>query len=135
MFGLFKSREGVFKFYDGTRWRSADPIRVHRLILDHGGKEWESWVEGVDQLKDPNPKFPLTESIRESRQKAGLEAVRNVADLSRKVFAVAQVDDGGLTDAECVKLFGDFLLYAARIAEEYRSFQKPLPATASAVGG
>ena len=59
----------------------------------------------------------------------------NIADLSRKVFTVAQVDDGGLTDAECVRLFGDFIKYAAGIAEEYRSFQTPPPNTASVGGG
>lgn len=135
MFGFGKAREGVFQFYDGSRWRAADPIRVHRLINEYGGKEWDSWVAQLDQLSELDPKFKLSEPIQDSRNAAGMDAVMKVSELARKVFGVKQVDDGGLTDAESVKLFGDFLLYAAQIAERFRSFRKPPPATASADGG
>lgn len=134
MFGRTK-RDGVFRFYDGSKWRATDPLRIHRLINEHGGKEWEHWVGQLDMLDDPPAKFKLTESIRQERQNKGMEGAHKVADLARKVFAVSQVDDGGLTDAECVRLFGDYIRYAARIAEEYRSFRMPPPVTASVGGG
>jgi hypothetical protein len=136
MFGWLKrARPGVFRYYDGSRWRNGDPVRLQAAIEEHGGDNWPSLIGGLDKLDDPPEKFQLTAAIVAERNRTAMQAVKGSAELARKVFGVKQVDDNGLTDAECVRLFGDYLLYAARIQRDYRPFRKPLPDTASPAGG
>ena len=130
-----KPRPGVFRYYDGRRCRDGDPIRIQRLIEQHGGEDWPRLIEGLDQLEEPPAKFALSESIQAARRATGMESVYKVAELCRKVFGIGQLDDGGLTDAECVQVFTGYLRYAADVARRHRSFRNPPPATASAVGG
>ncbi len=136
MFGWFrKPRPGIFRYYDGRRWRDGDPIRIQRDIEVHGGEDWPRLIDGLDQLEEPLGKFDLSENIQAARRATGMDAVYKVAELCRKVFGIGQLDDGGLTDAECVQVFTGYLRYATHVARKHRSFRNPPPHTASVGGG
>jgi hypothetical protein len=130
-----KPRPGIFRYYDGHRWRDGDPIRIQRDIEVHGGEDWPRLIEGLDQLEDPPGKFSLSENIQAARRAVGMESVYKVAELCRQVFGIKQLDDGGLTDAECVQVFTGYLRYTTHIARKHRSFRNPPPLTASVDGG
>lgn len=87
---------GIFVFYDGKRWRRSDPFVIYRGIYE---------VPGFD----PDTALP-TLNQGDARQK--LKSAEKIAAAVRHVFGVKQLEDGGLTDLECVQLLGDFFEFS-----------------------
>lgn len=87
---LFNRQRYVYRFWDGARTRVADPLACYRDLMAH--EEFR-----IDDLKLLSiPSFMP-------------EKARTLAKAYRDVFKVKQVEDGGLTDVECVHNLQDFL--------------------------
>ena len=114
---LRKYREGIFRFFDGTRWRCADPIAVFRSLQNHPEFDLATTpkMAGVD---DPKIKF---------------DAIRKCADAVRVAFNVQPLDDtgAGLTEEECCALLVRFSQYADALKKNTNPPQTSPPSTAS----
>lgn len=86
---------GLFLYFDGRRWRSADPLAVARAFFTHPSFDW-----------DETP-----ELLRSGVATVQLEAFRVIGLTVREVFAIEPVDRGGLTDRECLDLLASFRHY------------------------
>jgi hypothetical protein len=87
---LFNRQRYVYRFWDGSRTRVADPLACYRDLIAHEDFR-------VDDLKLLSiPSFMP-------------DKAKTLAKAYRDVFKVKQVEDGGLTDVECVHNLQDFL--------------------------
>lgn len=87
---LFNRQRYVYRFWDGSRTRVADPLAMYRDLLAH--EEFR-----IDDLKLLSVPALMPEKCR------------TLAKAYRDVFKVGMVEDGGLTDVECVHNLQDFL--------------------------
>ena len=87
---LFNRQRYVYRFWDGSRTRVADPLACYRDLLAHE----EFRMDDLKLLSSP--------SLMPDKAKTLAKAYRDV-------FKVKQVEDGGLTDVECVHNLQDFL--------------------------
>jgi hypothetical protein len=101
---MFWRRRAIFKFRDGRRRRRADPLAVWRRL-------WTDAEVNLERdLQDAfDPDLPDTES---------LAAMKNLADLTRRAFALPTFEQGGLTEVECQNLLADFLTYMASVKKK-----------------
>ena len=83
----------VFRFWDGRENRRADPIVLWRDLLAH------------EDYNDDDFKFLEIENLR-------LKYVGKISAVTRDVFSIRKVEEGGLTELECVQLLRAFRLYA-----------------------
>jgi hypothetical protein len=89
---LFPKRRAIFSYWDGKRWRAADPLVAARRLITHETFDWESHPALAEAADD-------------------FEALQITVDAVREVFDVPAFESGGLTQAECVELLGDFTEY------------------------
>jgi hypothetical protein len=88
----------IYEFFDGSRVRSADPLRAHLELLDR--------LDGKPGAAAPDPADTVTDGTA--------EALRRVVAAVRAAFNVAPaaVDDegneSGLDDRQCLELLRDF---------------------------
>lgn len=82
----------LFVYFDGRRWRTADPLVVTRDFMTLPGFDWD---EIVSQLRVAN-------AIEQ------LHHVGNISRAVRKVLSIPEHADGGLTEIQCFDLFGTF---------------------------
>jgi len=99
MFGwLFGARRRqIFKFYDGIRSRTADPLHVWAMLQSDPKLEMERHVK---ELKSPLDQVSAT-------------ALLVIEAAVRRAFEVPQFVDGGLTAQECVELLLAYDLWLA----------------------
>lgn len=86
--GRRRSRRGLFSYWDGTRTRWADPIRLYRELFNHPAYNLQRDADDADELVEP--------------------ATTNVIKLTCEVFGVQRWDDlagRGLLDQEILALF------------------------------
>lgn len=86
---------GLFRFFDGRRWRWADPLAVARALFTHPGFDW-----------DETPQLLLT-----GRAEMQLQACRIIGVAVRAAFQVQTLDEGGLSERECLDLLTSFRTY------------------------
>ena len=114
---LRRYREGIFRYFDGTRWRCADPIAVFRSLQSHPEFDLATTpkMAGVD---DPKIKF---------------DAIRKCADAVRVAFGVQPLDDtgAGLTEEECCALLVRFSQFAEGLKKSTSTQPTSPPSTAS----
>jgi hypothetical protein len=114
-FGYTAAEREIFQFWDGHKVRLADPLAVQRALVTD---------PDLDLKNDPGlmatPKTP------------GLLATGRVAAAVRKAFGVATLDNGGLTDGECVALFCEFGDYIGGLTEAARPLASSPPPTGPA---
>jgi hypothetical protein len=119
---MFWRRRAIFKFRDGRRRRRADPLAVWRRL-------WTDAEVNLERdLQDAfDPDLPDTES---------LAAMKNLADLTRRAFALPTFEQGGLTEVECQNLLADFLTYMASVKKKSSPplMQSPPTDSPSSVG-
>ncbi len=88
-----ESRRDIFAYWDGIKARTADPIVAYRALKD-------------------DPKFNL--EVHPALIDAGdLEAIGITAAAVRAAFGVKPLEQGGLTEQECIVLLLDFFGWAA----------------------
>lgn len=86
---------GVFRFFDGRRWRTVDPLTAARAFLSHPKFDWD---ETPQLLAVPRATEQLT-------------TVQVIDAAVREVFQIPAFAAGGLTELECVDLLSKFRLY------------------------
>lgn len=124
MFGWLKRKwrnrgRAIFRFWDGTRERCADPLVVHRALMAHPEFDWE--------------KTPVLMDVDD--QRVASDAMRVTAAGVRDAFGIPSLESGGLTEAECVQVLILFNLFLDRVKKNIGSPPTSLPATESAFSG
>lgn len=129
MLGWFLRRLGlragraVFRYWDGSARRVGDPVYLERALRQRAGERWPTLVElvhkaSLDPAKHSGPVVAM------ARQK-GEEAFVSLVDVVRHVFGVKPIDQGGLTEAECLDLLAEFVVTVGRLVEAARPFSRP----------
>ena len=100
---------GIFRFYDGRKYRNCDPMVLCRRL----------WNVEMEQRDNPNLKCPVLpfdsdKSRKLIRSGVGEQIERGYAQVAqavREAFEVKSLDEGGLTDVECDELLNRFEIY------------------------
>lgn len=100
MFGFIKRwrmnrGRAIFRFWDGSMDRAADPMVIYRALVEHPEFDWEKTPELIE--------------IDDAR--IASDATRIEAAAVRQAFGVPSLAEGGLTEAECVQLLTQFTLW------------------------
>ena len=123
----------VFRYHDGTRERSADPVAAWYALDDAAGRDkWQELLRAVAQELPPVPpgqdpaKFAKVHKAAESARRA---ATVELADAVCRAFGVAPLapDGTGLTLTERVALAASYLEFMGGLA----GLAKAHPTTAS----
>jgi len=93
----------IYGYWDGREQRLADPLVLWNRL----------WTDQECVFEEDAPKATSLQ----------LEVHQRIYGLSRRVFQVHPLADGGLTDLECFALLNDFLRYV----EILKKKQGPLP--------
>ena len=99
-----KRRRELFKYFDGKRQRSIDPMRAYRALMGDPEFDWETHPVEMDNL-DSEDEF--ARKMASDASDATLKAIRDV-------FDVREWDDRtetGLTEADTVAILIDFVAY------------------------
>lgn len=91
----FARRRNIYRFFDGQRMRSVDPLRLYREILMHEDYRADDWSMS-----------------RVDNRAVKLAAIARLASVWRFVTDTDTAEDGGLSDAECYSLIGEFVQYS-----------------------
>lgn len=98
---LTDRERGIFDYWDGKRHRRADPMAVLRSLNDH-------------------PEFDLA-STPQLAESGALEAVKITCDASRAAFGIKTLDEGGLTEVECIDVMVAFFDFCAALKKNSRA--------------
>jgi hypothetical protein len=115
--GYTQGDRDIFPYWDGQRQRNGDPLAIDRLLLT-----------------DPAFDAKLDPQISRVPTLDGLKAAGRIVDATRKAFGIKPLEEGGLTDAECLGLFCDFNLFVRDLEERSRPLASSPRPTASASG-
>ena len=121
MFGWLKRKwrnrgRAIFRFWDGTRERVADPLVIHRALMAHPEFNWETTPALID-VDD---------------QRVASDALCVTAAGVRDAFGIPSLESGGLTEAECVQVLIRFNLFLDGVKKNIGSPPTSQPATGSA---
>lgn len=91
---IFNRRRAIFRYWDGSRDRSIDPMVPYRRLISHEEFNWET--------------TPIL--IEQDDEKVSSEALRVTALAVREAFEVPiHGASGGLTEWECLELLQAFV--------------------------
>lgn len=96
---LGRDPRGLFRFFDGRRWRTADPLAVARALFTHPGFDW-----------DETPQLLLT-----GRSEIQLQACGIIGEAVRASFQILPLNQGGLSDRECLDILTAFRNYLGAV--------------------
>lgn len=85
----------IFRYWDGQRWRAADPIEIYRGIKQHP----EFNIDRHPQLHDAGDD----------------DATRICLQATRDVFGVKPFAEGGLTETETIEVLGTYFDWIQRV--------------------
>ena len=80
---------GLFRFYDGKRWRSVDPLEAARAFFTLPTFDW-----------DETP-----EMLKTGQAMTQLQTLQKIAVAVREVFGIKSTSEGGLSELGCFHLF------------------------------
>jgi hypothetical protein len=117
--GYADGEREIFEYWDGTRTRKGDPLAIHRALVCMPTEEFNIDVDPkVSRVPTPE----------------GLLATGRMAEAVRKAFGIKQVDEGGLTDGECIRLFIEFGALIRELEDAGRPLASSPRPTAAAAG-
>ena len=90
---------GLFVFFDGRRWRHADPMVLARRL-------WS--ISGFESDKS-------RELLRSDQGALKAQGFAEIARAVQKAFSVYEVEHGGLTEIECEALLDRFETYLGEL--------------------
>lgn len=99
----------IFGYYDGEKEVLADPMILYKRIMDIG-------TELSVEMK-----------VMRSKSKGARAAHDSAVAKLRKVFDVKSLEDGGLTEVECLELFDVFINYCDLVKKN----SSPTPTSAT----
>lgn len=119
------AKRKIFEYHDGTRSRRADPLAVQRVINRKLGRRLDTHLKNMGVLERVPPALRphLSEGVIDDMRAKEFDAAEALAAVTREAFGVKALEDGGLSDAECLDLFARFYAYVAYLEEAAR----PLP--------
>lgn len=91
----YNRRRNIYRFFDGQTMRAVDPLRLYREILMHEDYRADDW--SMSRIENRAVK---------------LSAIARLATVWRDVTDSDTAEDGGLSDAECYALIGEFVQYS-----------------------
>lgn len=106
----------IFRFWDGRRWRNADPLEVTRRLYSVANFHPE---ETPLMLDNENPQIVA-------------ETSGQVAAAVQYAFGVKPLSSGGLTETECIELLGAFHEYMGTLKKNIGTLPNSLPPMESA---
>lgn len=92
---LGRDPRGLFRFWNGRRWVSVDPLPAARVLMTHQKFDWNKTP------KLTNDDDPETVS----------EAIQTSAEAARDAFGIPAFTAGGLTETECCRILWAFMDY------------------------
>jgi hypothetical protein len=104
----------IFRFWDGRKWTSIDPMIPFRILAQHKDFDWEE-----------TPKL-----IAMPDKKVWLEAYQLEVSAVREAFGVRPFNDDGLTEAECIDLLVAFSIWQVDVKKN--SSMPPISAESTA---
>lgn len=115
---LFRSKRDIFKFWDGRKWRYADPIVLDRK-LNAACPEWQDVITFLRIPEVASP-VPMPEHVLADARVKQAGAIMKLADVVCAVFDVAPLDviGNGMTEAARLLLLAKFLNFCNAIREE-----------------
>ena len=90
---LFNRSRYVFKFWNGHRTVFADPMVIWRALQSN------------EDFREDDFRLMKVEALRD-------KIIGKVAGITREVFELKSVHDGGLTELECLDLLKAFMMYS-----------------------
>lgn len=119
LFGRGRESRFVFRYRDGKKNRSADPVEVERILEAHLGASWRG---DLGKLTQPLPLGLIGVEAAEARKKKDEYRVR-VMEAVNKAFDVRPYRDGeGLTEVERLSLLNGFILFCIDLVRAARPF-------------
>lgn len=96
---------GLFRFYDGRRYRTVDPMVIARNL-------WAAnIVSEVSEGKFEAVPFDSLQSLKKITSAVGTQIEKGYAEIAeavREAFELRPFENGGLSEAECQKLLERF---------------------------
>lgn len=128
MFGWIKNLFGygpprdilIFRYWDGTSHRSADPVEVERVLIRHLG---DDWYNAVKKLSAPIPAgvIGIQEEELKSKREEQKQRILTAVD---EAFGVHRHQDGrGLTEMYRIALLDGFVKFCLDLMELSRPFE------------
>lgn len=113
----------IFRYYDGTRNRVADPLQVVGKLRTQNA----TYLEDLELLgKDVNTVPPGNLRADLTRQRE--DAILRLIQVSRSVFNIPGLtEQGGLTDAEVIGVLTSFFAWMEHMAQEAAPFATSPP--------
>lgn len=117
-------KRDLFVYWDGTKTRRADPLRISGLLDKHCPNYLELLQAAVhDTKKDP------VGPIRDEAVKKKLEAAASLAQAAFRIFDVKPLTDTeGVTDGEALGILTMYFVFMERLAEDAKLFKDWQPA-------
>jgi len=121
----------LFRYWDGTRTRYADPVVAWEAMEANAG---ENWTDLLKLLSAPPPPGVVGEVLK-MRQRSQQTAAKKLAEAATIAFGVEPTDDAdgqptGLSVSERIALVVAFLDYIGGLAVAARPFTTSPSATA-----
>jgi hypothetical protein len=110
--GYSKQERMIFEFWDGEKRRKVDPLVVQRALVSD--KDFDLEIE----LKHIAASTPLA-----------VEAMENIIRGIRAAFKIKSLDDGGLTDSECLAVMVQFGTWMGDVKKKLLPFQTSVKLT------
>ncbi len=117
---LFGSRDVVYRYHDGKRRREADPLVI--------GRELESLCPDYSthlELLASEP--PVPGMLRDDLERQRKEALQTLVDVSRQLFGIPTLAEGGRTDAAAFAVLVRWLVEMNAMGEAARPFVTSQP--------
>jgi hypothetical protein len=89
----------LFQFWDGRQFRRVDPFTLLRKLLNTDKFDPD---DDLKKLKIPDAKLVC-------------DKIGHIAEGVREIFGVKPLENGGLTELECVNLLMEFSAYLDRV--------------------
>jgi hypothetical protein len=106
-FGVFRPKERlIYRYHDGQRDRLGDPLEIVRRLTGRDGFSLD--IDGKLAFGE-TPEAP--------------KALERLVEAVRDVFGVKRLEDGGMTESECLGLLLHFMEYVAEVQRDLA----PLP--------
>lgn len=138
LFSRKKARDErqLFRFWDGTRYRRADPVELWAKMEGAAGEDWTDLLRLLAKAPPPGTIGDMLKLARKAQQ----DAATKIAEATCAAFDVSPfAEDGtatvGLTKAERIALAASFLGFIGGLAGAARPFlRSPSPTGPSPTG-
>lgn len=125
----FCDHRQIFRYHDGNRYRYADPIVIDR----ESEKAFPGWRSAIELLEVPDVPGGIPDNLAGKVEADRVRVLEQLVSMVRAVFAVKPLDVSGrgLSEAECLKLLTQYVLFEGRLVEAAGPFSS-LPAFVAA---